>query len=265
MIDNGFLIKTGNIFDTVNELRLRLKSVQRELVLGKLAQNIELMQDMSFTLGAKFEKSIYETAKDFVQGRIDGVRNGAFADSEYDFRSSLSFCPHKELGENTYLVLFNCVNKELISAFEQSSDTIEPFKYNELCSDEENIRRGTVWQAVFEKADWNAAAIGCSAQLTFQPNLDDIIGEDGTSELKSRYRKPEERKYGFIRNHIIKEYVSRLIGRSNIADVSPVVLTDFFVRAVEYSDSEDGQNDIKVLEKTWEKAFQPVSDNIILS
>lgn len=265
MIDNGYTLKTTNIFTTIATLRRELKDVQRELVYELLARNIELMQDMSFTVGAKFDKSIYESSVDFVRGRIEGVRGGMFSDSEYDLRSSLSFCP-KEGEENTYLVLFNCVNAKLIKAFIESRCEPMQFNYNEhMTDDEENVRRGAVWQKVFEAADWNAASIGCTAQLTYQPDLGKMLDDETPKTLKSYYLRPEDRMYGYIQRHIIKQYVSDLIGRSSISEISPIVLTDFFIRAYDYVESPKGQSDIKALENAWKSAFQPISDSIILS
>ena len=199
MVDNGYIIESLDILDTVAKLRFELTGLQQSLVAKCVAREVEFLQDMAFTLGAKFDKPIIKVAQDFVQGRIEGVRSGLFCDPMYDFRSSLSFCkfpksndksfsqgqsnnlqqpgepslsrsePSFSYGKSaaqSYLVLFNCLNEDMISYFE-TMGVAKPYKFDPLDKSEENIQRGTLWQAVLEQANWNASAIGCSANLTF--------------------------------------------------------------------------------------------------
>lgn len=277
MVDNGYIIESTDILETVAKLRFELTGLQQSLVAKCVAREVEFLQDMAFTLGAKFDKPIIEVAQDFVQGRIEGVRSGLFSDPMYDFRSSLSFCKFpksndesfsqgqsnnlQQFGEPSYLVLFNCLNEEMISYFE-TMGIAKPYKFDPLDKSEENIQRGMIWQAVLEQAGWNASAIGCSANLTFQPKLSEWDDISAKIEGSGGYRAPEERKEGFCRTYLIKKYVADLIGNADIAQISPLVLTNFYERAFAYLQTDKGKYELKSCMDNWNKAFQPINSTI---
>lgn len=268
MVNNGYIIESHDILDTVAKLRFELTGLQQSLVAKCVAREVEFLQDMAFTLGAKFDKPIIEVAQDFVQGRIEGVRSGIFSDPMYDFRSSLSFCkfPQKTNEEGisaaqSYLVLFNCLNEDMIAYFE-SMDIAKPYKFDPLDKSEENIQRGTLWQSVLEQANWNASAIGCSANLTFQPKLSDWDDISAKIQESGGYRAPEERKDEFCRTYIIKKYVADLIGNADIAQISPLVLTNFYERAFAYLQTDKGKHELACCINDWSKAFQPINSTI---
>ena len=306
MVDNGYIIESLDILDTVAKLRFELTGLQQSLVAKCVAREVEFLQDMAFTLGAKFDKPIIEVAQDFVQGRIEGVRSGLFSDPMYDFRSSLSFCklPKSNVeasqgqknpqqfgiseGQSTnlqrmmsepslsqsessysygksaaqsYLVLFNCLNEEMISYFE-SMGIAKPYNFDPLDKSEENIQRGTLWQAVLEQAGWNASAIGCSANLTFQPKLSEWDDISAKIQESGGYRAPEDRKESYCRTYVIKKYVADLIGNADIAQISPLVLTNFYERAFEYLQTDKGKYELKSCMENWNKAFQPINSTI---
>ena len=314
MVDNGYIIESLDILDTVAKLRFELTGLQQSLVAKCVAREVEFLQDMAFTLGAKFDKPIIEVAQDFVQGRIEGVRSGLFCDPMYDFRSSLSFCkfpkcndegfsqgqskssqqfgvsqgqsnnlqqfrepslsrsesfsnrsePSFSCGKSaaqSYLVLFNCLNEDMISYFE-SMGIAKSYKFDPLDKSEENIQRGTLWQAVLEQAGWNASAIGCSANLTFQPKLSEWDDISAKIQESGGYRAPEERKEGYCSTYVIKKYVSDLIGNADIAQISPLVLTNFYERAFAYLQTDKGKYELKSCMENWNKAFQPINSTI---
>ena len=305
MVNNGYIIESHDILDTVAKLRFELTGLQQSLVAKCVAREVEFLQDMAFTLGAKFDKPIIEVAQDFVQGRIEGVRSGLFCDPMYDFRSSLSFCkfpksndksfsqgqsnnlqqpsqgqsnnlqqpgepslsrsePSFSYGKSaaqSYLVLFNCLNEDMISYFE-TMGVAKPYKFDPLDKSEENIQRGTLWQAVLEQANWNASAIGCSANLTFQPKLSEWGDISAKIQESGGYRAPEERKESYCRTYVIKKYVADLIGNADIAQISPLVLTNFYERAFEYLQTDKGKYELKSCMENWNKAFQPINSTI---
>ena len=273
MVNNGYIIESNDILDTVAKLRFELTGLQQSLVAKCVAREVEFLQDMAFTLGAKFDKPIIEVAQEFVQGRIEGVRSGLFCDPMYDFRSSLSFCKFPKVNKgdyyfptdvespNSYLVLFNCLNEKMISYFEAMGIAV-PFKFDPLDKDEAHIQRGKLWQSVLEQANWNASAIGCSANLTFQPKLSDWDDISAKIQESGGYRAPEERKDEFCRTYIIKKYVADLIGNADIAQISPLVLTNFYERAFAYLQTDKGKHELACCINDWSKAFQPINSTI---
>nr|MCR5480462.1 hypothetical protein [Ruminococcus sp.] len=226
----------------------------------RIAAEVEDLQDMAFALGANFEDSILATALGFVSGRIEGVRNGIYSDDRYDFRSSLSICKSQIEGKEVWLCLLNTLNPDIKSYFELLP-FIKSFKYTDTDTSEDNQMIGSVWHNILEQASWNAAAIGFTAQLTFQPDMTSISQDTSLFEkLKPHFSpEPELRKKHFCKRYIVQNYVSKMIGKTDISQISPVVLTDFFMKAFDYVNTDTGLLELNILEREWEKAFLPVA------
>lgn len=260
MIDNGYIIETDDIYGTVTQLRASFKDVPTRLVHQQIAEVTADLQDMAFALGAKFEDSILATALNFVQGRIEGVRNGIYSDDRYDFRSSLSFCKAQVEGKEVWLCLLNTINP-IVKLFFEQQNCVKYFGFNDNeQNDAQNMARGAIWQEVLEQASWNAAQIGLTAQLTFQPDISDMRQDTSLfDKIKRYFPEPSMRSERFCHRHIVQNYVSKRIGKTDISQISPSVLTGFFIEAMRYVATEKGENEYKALLRDWEKAFLPVT------
>ena len=91
MVQNGYVlnVSTAGLPAFLQRVRNELKTVTREGVLSQVAKAAEMLYDMKFIEGRKYETSIFEQAVGMVAGRVSGVALGAFRDDRFDFRASL--------------------------------------------------------------------------------------------------------------------------------------------------------------------------------
>lgn len=261
MINNGYKLEiaNGDVFTFLQSLRLELEALTEDLIVTEIARQVELLHDTSFAYSVQYPNSILETAIEFVKGRINGIRTGMFGDDRYDMRSSINICKQDANGEAKYYCLFNTVNPHIREYFE-ALPYVTDYKYSPSISDATNNEAGAFWQSVLEKVNWNAALIGCGSQLTFQPEIERITEKPNfSSKLISSTRPPQDRQDEFCKKQIIKDYVSRMIGKADISQIAPIVLTDFFIKASEYAETKEGCLEIAELKEKIKKAFLPIA------
>lgn len=261
MINNGYKITIDNddVFGFIHSLRTEIEMLTEELIISEIARQVELLHDMSFCYCVQYQNSILDTAIEFVKGRTNGIRNGVFADDRYDMRSSINICKDTKEDEASYYCLFNSVNPKIKEYFEKLP-YVKAYKYSPVLSGSENEEAGVFWHNVLERVNWNAALIGCGSQLTFQPDIEKIVaGEGFTDKMMAVIRKPEDRIDEFCRKQIVKDYVSDMIGKADISQIAPIVLTEFFVKANAYISTEQGSLELSELKEKHKKAFLPIT------
>ena len=120
----------------------------------------------------------------------------------------------------------------------------------------ENAERGTFWRDVFTAAGWNIHLTGYAAQLSVQPNIEQM--NIVVDELKDRFTDSELRSGDYVKNAVIIGTVRELVGNTPIEKINPYTLLDFFQRGISYAETKQGKSDaLKLYEKVGD-AFRPV-------
>lgn len=265
MIRNGYKIKLSNnqsVNEYVDSLRSELKEKAIDIAMALVATDVERLWDAKFIESAEYDKSILEFAIARVNEKMHGIANGLFFDGRYDLRSTINIV---KIEDSEITVLFNTPNNELRKYFE-SIPEVSSYKYyaekiEENISEEENNERGLFWQNEYEKCGWKTSLLGISAQITLQPNLDEITFNAG--DFKKYFRNKEDRAKEYIESRIVIDRVRLMLGNIPIDKVSPVALEEMFHEAYAYLASADGQRDYK---KNYEKigtGFVPIDTGAI--
>lgn len=107
MVQNGYVlnVSTAGLPAFLQRVRNELKAVTREGVLSQVAKSAEMLYDMKFIEGRKYETSIFEQAVGMVAGRVSGVALGAFRDDRFDFRANLIIAKVGDNDEFQYVLL----------------------------------------------------------------------------------------------------------------------------------------------------------------
>ena len=260
MVKNGYKImisENTSVNEYVIKLRYELRGKTHDIAKRLLAKDVEKLWDAKFIDRCEYEKSIFEFAKARINERLQGVANGMFHDGRYDLRSTMNVV---KIEKDHIIVLFNTSNKELNEYFETLPEVL-PYKYFADLSEtdlteEENNEIGLFWQDQYEACNWKTSLMGLSAQITMQPNLDEI-DLDGT-DLREYFRDPAERMVEYIESHIVIERVRLMIGNVPIANVSPLALEEFFNEAYKYLKSADGVKEFNKIKEKIECGFMPV-------
>lgn len=248
MVRNGYKIKLAEnesindcIFNLRNELREKTYDITKKLI----AIDIEHLWDAKFIDGCQYDDiSILELAVKRVKEKMDAIARGNIYDGRYDMRSTINIV---NISDGYAIVLFNTLNDALKEYFE-SIDRVSFYKYyaddfEEDITKEENDNRGLFWQNEYEKCNWKTSLLGLSAQLTLQPDLEDIVFS--TKELKECFRPEEERMKEYIESRIVIERVRLMLGDMPIEQISPVALEEFFREGYAYLRSPNGLKDYK--------------------
>lgn len=92
MVQNGYVLNvpTAGLPAFLQRVRNELKAVTRKGVLSQVAKSAEMLYDMKFIEGHKYETSIFEQAVGMVAGKVSGVALDAYRDDRFDFRANRS-------------------------------------------------------------------------------------------------------------------------------------------------------------------------------
>ena len=265
MIRNGYKIKLQkgqSVNDYISALRSEMKEKTVDIAKALVARDIELLWDTKFIETCEFDKSIAELAIARVNEKMMGISNGMLFDGRYDLRSTINIV---KITDEEITVLFNTSNVELHNYFE-SIPEVSSYKYyaegiEEDISEEENNKRGLFWQNEFEKCGWKTTLLGLSAQITLQPNLEEIMFD--AAEFKTYFRTKEERMEEFIKSRIVIDRVRLMLGNAPIDKVAPIALEEMFREAYAYLDSKDGQKDYKKNVEKIGSGFIPIDTSML--
>lgn len=257
MVRNGYkikLTKKTSVNEYIDNLRSELKEKSLEIAKKLVAADVEKLWDAKLIDCAQYDKSILDFAIQRVNEKMQGVVAGLFYDSNYDLRSTINIV---EINDDEITVLFNTSNKELKTYFEQIPEVFSYKFYidniEEDISEEENNERGLYWQNKYQACNWKTSLLGLSAQITLQPNLEEVSID--ASELKDYFRDKDERMTEFINSRIVVEKVSMLLGNIPIDKVSPLALEEMFREAYAYLDTKDGKREFNKYKEKIECGF----------
>lgn len=261
MVPNGYIlnVSTAGLPAFLHRVRIELKEFTRDAVLNQVAKMAETLFDMKFLELRKYEQSIFDQALNAVAGRISGIALGAFKDDRLDFRANLIIAKCSEDGEKQY-VLLNTDNP-MIRHWWEMLDEVVPFKYDSTMDEDDpdyaaNADHGTFWHDVFTASGWNLHLTGYAAQLSVQPNMEQM--NLSVDELKDRFADPVIRSGDYVKNAVIIGKVRELVGNTPIEKINPYTLLDYFQRGISYAESAQGKSDaLKLYDKVGE-AFRPV-------
>ena len=265
MVRNGYKIKLNkneSITECISALRAELKEKTHDIAKGLIATDVEHLWDTKFNECCEYETSILELAIARVGEKMTAIANGYIYDGRYDMRSTVNIV---SITDEYAIVLFNTSNEILRNYFE-SIDRVSSYKYyadniEEDITQEENDNRGIFWHNEFEKCNWKTSLLGLSAQMTVQPNLQEMVF--APAELKPYFRQEDARMKEYIETRIVIDRVRLMLGDVPIEKVSPVALEGFFREGYAYLKSASGIRDFKKNAEKIGCGFVPIDVNAI--
>ena len=261
MVQNGYIlhVSTAGLPAFLQRVRSELKTVIREGVLSQVAKSAEMLYDMKFIEGRKYEASIFDQAVSMVSGRVSGVALGAFRDDRFDFRANLIIAKAGENDEFQY-VLLNTDNSMILHYWNELPE-VQQYRFDITVSEgdpdyEENAEHGRIWHSIFEEAGWNIHLTGYAAQLSVQPKVDEmnIVAE----ELKEYLADAEIRSGEYVKNSVALGKVKALVGNTSIEQINPYTLLEYFKRGFAFVDTHQGEVECKKLYEQIKTGFVPV-------
>lgn len=261
MVQNGYIlhVSTAGLPAFLHRVRSNLKTVTREGILSQVAKSAEMLYDMKFIEGHKYEVSIFDQAVNMVAGRISGVALGAFRDDRFDFRANLIIAKAGENGKFQYVLLnTDC---PMIRHYWEQLPEVESYCFDVTVSEddpgyENNAEHGRIWHGIFEEAGWNIHLTGYAAQLSVQPKVEEL--NLSVEELKDFFADPEIRSGEYIRNSVALSKVKALVGNTPIEQINPYSLLEYFQRGFAYVKTHQGEVDCKKLYEQIKAGFGPV-------
>jgi hypothetical protein len=265
MVRNGYIIeidKDLSVNDFVNKLRNELKTKTYEIAKSLVALDVEKLWDAKLIDLVEYEESILKLAIRRVNEKMMGISNGVFSDARYDLRSTMNIV---KMEKTKIIALFTTPNKELKKYFE-SLPEVSSYKYyadeiEEDITEEENNERGLFWQAEYQSCDWKTSLLGLSAQITLQPNLEELSIEP--ADLKEFFRNKNERMVEYIESRIVVEKVRNFLGNMPIDKISPLTLEEFFREAYSYLHSPEGRREYDRIKERIQCGFLSVDVSVI--
>lgn len=266
MVSNGYILKVSpsNIYKYISELREKITKKAEHIVLKSLANEVQSLFDLKNIELVKYpNNSILSFAEERLQSCLNAVQQNVIEDERFDFRSSIILI-EKENDEG-YYALFNAINPELIKYFE-SLPEVSSYKFyinkpEKGVTAEENIKRGEFWHKLFVSNGWNQRLIGINAQLTVQPNLDNM--DIDAKEICKLIDSKTARKHQYCKNYLITEQIKRMVGNMPIDKISPLELTKIYNVAFDYLNSYEGKKAYEEIEKRVEKGFMNITPDFI--
>lgn len=261
MVQNGYIlnVSTAGLPAFLQCVRNELKTITREGVLVQVAKSAEMLYDMKFIEGHRYEASIFEQAVNMVAGRVSGVALGAFRDDRLDFRASLIIAKTGENNEFQY-VLLNTENS-MIRHYWDELPEVQKYRFDITVTEEDpdyedNAERGRIWHSIFEEAGWNIHLTGYAAQLSVQPKVDEMNLD--ASELTDYFADAEIRSGEYVKNSVALNKVHSLVGNTPIEQINPYTLLEYFQRGLSYLDTHQGKVESKKLYDQVKAGFGPV-------
>ena len=261
MVQNGYIlhVSTAGLPAFLQRVRNELKAVTREGVLSQVAKSAEMLYDMKFIEGQKYEASIFDQAVGMVAGRVSGVALGAFRDDRFDFRASLIIA---KAGENDAFqyVLLNTENSSIRHYWDTLSE-VQQYNFDITVTEdapgfEDNAERGRIWHSIFEEAGWNIHLTGYAAQLSVQPKVDEM--NLTPEELSEHFADTEIRSGEYVKNSVALSKVRALVGNTPIEQINPYTLLEYFGRGFAYVKTHQGEVDCKKLRDQVKAGFGPI-------
>lgn len=269
MVQNGYIlhVSTAGLPAFLHRVRSELKAVTREGILSQVTKSVEMLYDMKFVEGRKYESSILDQVLSMVAGRISGVALGAFRDDRFDFRANLIIA---KAGDNDAFqyVLLNTDNP-MIRHYWDNLPEVQDYRFDATVGEDDpefecNAERGHIWHSIFEKAGWNIHLTGYAAQLSVQPKLEDL--NISVEDLKDYFSDADIRSWEYVKNSVALSKVKALVGNTPIEQINPYTLLEYFIRGLAYAETRQGKVDAKKLYDQIGKAFGPVMlDTLTLS
>lgn len=260
MVRNGYKIKLSekiSVNEYIDNLRSELKEKTFDIAKKLVATDVEKLWDAKLIDCAQYDKSILDFAIQRVNEKMQGVASGLFYDGNFDLRSTMNIV---EINDTEITVLFNTSNKELREYFENIPEVFSYKFYmediEEDISESENNERGLFWQNKYQACNWKTSLLGLSAQITLQPNLEEVSIE--ASELKEFFKDKDERMVEFINSRIVVERVGMLLGNIPIDKVSPLALEEMFREAYDYLNTNEGKREFNKYKEKIECGFVSV-------
>lgn len=265
MVRNGYVIKIDKdlpVNEFINKLRNELKYKTYEIAKSLVALDVEKLWDAKLIDLIEYEESILKLAIKRVNEKMIGISNGVFSDARYDLRSTMNIV---RIEDTSITALFTTPNKELKKYFE-SLPEVTFYKYyadeiEEDITQEENEQRGLFWQAEYQSCNWKTALLGLSAQITLQPNLEEL--DIQPADLKEFFRDKDERMVEYIESRIVVEKVGNFLGSMPIDKVSPLTLEEFFRESYSYLRSPEGRREYDRIKEKIQCGFISVDVSAI--
>lgn len=261
MVQNGYVlnISTVNLPTFIKRARNELKVVTRKGVLSQVAKFTEMLYDMKFIEGRKYEASIFEQAVGIVACRVSGVALGAFRDDRFDFRANLIIAKAGDNDEFQY-VLLNTENT-MIRHYWDALPEVQQYNFDVTVTEddpdyEDNAERGRIWHSIFEEAGWNIHLTGYAAQLSVQPKVDEM--NLSVDELSEFFADAEIRSGEYVKNSVALNKVRALVGNTPIEQINPYTLLEYFQRGLSFVDTRQGEVESKKLYEQVKAGFGPV-------
>lgn len=269
MVQNGYKlnVSTAGLPAFLQRVRSELKTVTREGVLSQVAKSAEMLYDMKFIEGHKYETSILDQAIGMVAGRVSGVALGAFRDDRFDFRANLIIAKSGENDAFQY-VLLNTDNSMIRHYWEELPE-VEQYRFDATVTEndpdyEKNAERGRIWHSIFEEAGWNIHLTGYAAQLSVQPKIDEM--NIAVEEMKDFFADADIRSGEYVKNSVALSKVKALVGNTPIEKINPYTLLEYFQRGLAYVATHQGEVESKKLYEQIKTGFGPVMlDALVLS
>lgn len=250
MVQNGYIlhVSTAELPAFLQKVRTELKPIIRECVLSQVAKSAEMLYDMKFIEGHKYEASIFDQAVGMVASRISGVTLGAFRDDRFDFRANLIIAKVGEKGESQF-VLLNAENP-MIRHYWNTLLEVQPYGFDITVSEnepdyEKNAERGRIWHSIFEEAGWNIHLTGYAAQLSVQPKLEEM--DLSVAEITEYFTDADIRSKEYVKNSVALNKVRALVGNTPIEQINPYTLLEYFQRGFSYVQTHQGISEYKKL------------------
>lgn len=269
MVQNGYIlhVSTAGLPAFLQRVRSELKTVIREGVLSQVAKSAEMLYDMKFIEGRKYDASIFDQALSMVSARISGVALGAYRDDRLDFRTNLIIAKSGENDEFQY-VLLNTDNHIIRHYWEELSE-VQRYRFDITVPEdntdyEENSERGRIWHSIFEEAGWNIHLTGYAAQLSVQPKVEEM--NIAPEELTEYFADADIRSGEYVKNSVALSKVKALVGNTPIEQINPYTLLEYFRRGIAFVDTHQGAVESKKLYDQIKTGFGPVmTDDLTLS
>jgi len=266
MVQNGYIlnVSTAGLPAFLHQVRSELKTIIREGVLSQVAKSAEMLYDMKFIEGRKYDASIFDQAINMVSGRVSGVALGAFRDDRFDFRANLIIAKAGENDEFQY-VLLNTDNPMILHYWNELPE-VQQYRFDVTVTEdspdfEENAERGRIWHSIFEEAGWNIHLTGYAAQLSVQPKVEEMsIAAD---EIKEYLADAEIRSGEYVKNSVALGKVKALVGNTSIEQINPYTLLEYFRRGFSFVDTHQGEVECKKLYEQVKAGFGPVMLDVL--
>lgn len=261
MVQNGYIlnVSTAELSAFLQKVRAELKTVIREGVILQVAKSAEMLYDMKFIDGRKYEASILDLAIGTVTSRISGVALGTFRDDRFDFRANLIIAKAGESGKFQY-VLLNTENL-MIRYYWNNLPEVQGYPFDVTLSEDDpdyeaNAQRGGIWHSIFEEAGWNIHLTGYAAQLSVQPKVEEM--DLTVAEIAEYFTDADMRSEEYVRNSVSLNKVRALVGSTPIEKINPYTLLDYFQRGLSYADTLQGKAECRKLYSQVKQGFGTV-------